>query len=222
MGMVMLPPGVTWQQYNDWLQNSPEGQQYAQYINQASAGIPTGVSHSPPMPTPGGFRPRESDPYADVRDLMQRYPGVDPAELRRFRENQRRAAAEGAASRFREDSQQYDPEYRREADRRRRADELAREQKQLAEQWKNSQPGRAQPIRPQSQGTPLRPPVAASPAAPGSLPGSGGQPPQKDFGHQYYPWAGATRAPGQPLNRGGPSIGPTKYIGRDGTPMYAR
>jgi len=29
MGMVMLPPGVTWEQYNYWLQNTPEGQQYA-------------------------------------------------------------------------------------------------------------------------------------------------------------------------------------------------
>ena len=175
MGMVMLPPGVTWEQYNDWLQNTPEGRQYSQYINQASAGIPTGVSHAPPMPPPWQYRPIA--------------PAPQPAPI----------APGPISSPLPVDDTQETEE----------------------EQWRNSRPGRAQPIRPQSQGTPLRPPVAASPAAPGPLPGNGGQPPQQDFGHQYDPWAGATRAPGQPLNRGGPSIGPTKYIGRDGKPMYA-
>lgn len=165
MGMVILPPGVTWEQYNYWLQNTPEGQQYSQYINQASAGSPTGVSHAPPMQSPGAFRPQGQGRggYDDIADLMQQYPGVDPESLRRYRENQKRAEAEDAAKRFSEDSQQYDPEYRRKAERARRADELAREQEQFAEQWKNSQPGRAQPIQPQSQGTPMRPPVGVNP-----------------------------------------------------------
>lgn len=167
MGTVMLPPGVTWEQYNYWLQNTPEGQQYAQYINQASAGNPTGVSHAPPMQHPGAFRPI-APPAA---------PSVpQPAPL----------SFESVATPPEDDEPQETPE----------------------QQWKNAQPGRAQPIQPPSQGTPLRPPAGASPAAPG-------------FGHQYDPWAGAQRAPGQPLNRGAPSIGPTKYIGRDGKPMYA-
>lgn len=181
MGMVMLPPGVTWEQYNYWLQNTPEGQQYAQYINQAGAGNPSGVSHAPPMPHPGQYRPLAPPAPPAV-------PQPDPLSFQPVTTNPLGDEPQGT----------------------------------VAEQWKNSQPGRAQPIQPPSQGTPLRPPAGASPAEPSSFPGGWGQTPKQDFGHQYDPWAGARRAPGQPLNKGGPSIGATKYIGRDGNPMYAR
>jgi len=122
MGMVMLPPGVTWEQYNYWLQNTPEGRQYAQYINQAGAGNPGGVSHAPPMQHPGAFRPI-APPAAPSMP--------QPAPL----------SFEPVTPPPSDDEPQETPE----------------------EQWKNAQPGRAQPIQPQSQGTPLRPPVGVNP-----------------------------------------------------------
>lgn len=180
MGMVMLPPGVTWEQYTAWLQGTPEGRQYSQYINQVGAGTAGGVSHAPPIQHPGAFRPiaPPAGPSVPQAAPLSFEPVTTPPSG---------------------DEPLETPE----------------------EMWKNAQPGRAQPIQPQSQGTPLQPPGSAGPAAPNSPPAGWGQLPQQDFGHRYDPWAGAVKAPGQPLNKSGPSIGPTKYIGRDGKPMYA-
>jgi hypothetical protein len=215
MGMVMLPPGVTWEQYNGWLQNTPEGQQYAQYINQAGAGFPTGVSHAPPMQRPGQFQPIGQSPAAGGRQPPQGgafggdgtwYPNAPVAS---------RAGGDVAAWGSQQAAQQALP---------------GRPVQQLSPGvWVGGQPapGRAQPIPPSSQGTPYGQespyewPVGEIGLQAGLQgPARWAAAPQ-DFGHQYDPWAGAQRAPGQPLNRGGPSIGPTKYIGRDGKPMYA-
>lgn len=106
---------------------------------------------------------QQQDPYADIRDLMEQYPGVDPNELRRFKEMQRQAQLADAADRFRQDQAAVAPPYER----------ARQEQNQaMAEQFaqKNQQqygyrpmgspggstykPGMAQPIQPQSQGTP--------------------------------------------------------------------
>lgn len=234
MGMVMLPPGVTWQQYNDWLQNSPQGQQHSQYVNQASAGLPHGVSHSPPMlyagqsggpmpqgpaagayqgaspfggalgnpPRLGGRRPSD-DPYADVRELMQQYPGVDPNELRRFRDQLQQAERDDAAERFRRDSASVAPEYERQ--RRAANQESAEAMRQSLQPQQGGygarafSPGMAQPIQPQSYGTPYGAPSPWGPAwfgggqeaqnaAPAQVPQGGGQPPKYQAGPGGRRW----------------------------------
>jgi hypothetical protein len=64
------------------------------------------------IPVTPGSRPPE-DPYSDVRELMAQYPGVDPNELRRFREQMAARERDNAADRFRQDSAAVAPDYER-------------------------------------------------------------------------------------------------------------
>lgn len=90
--------------------------------------VPFGGTYGDAIP----YRPRPpADPYADVRELMAQYPGVDPNELRRFRDQQRQAERDDAANRFRQDSAAVAPEYerRRQAANQASAEAMARSQR---------------------------------------------------------------------------------------------
>jgi hypothetical protein len=122
------------------IQAPSQGTPYGQPLNQAGLRAhtdptnPVGPNYNPnaqpsapfgqPNPYPGkrdmgGFRPvtpgsrPPADPYSDVRDMMQQYPGVDPNELRRLRDRQGQAQRDNAADRFRQDIAKVAPPYER-------------------------------------------------------------------------------------------------------------
>jgi len=135
------------QQWGDWVQGG--GRAYGDAV---------------PYRTGGGF-PTPPNPYADVQDLMKQYPGVDPNELRRYKKQTEQARLDEAADRFRRDSANVAPQYEKN---RRAANEASAEafaQKNEAQYGYRPQgspggstfrPGMAQPIQPQSRGTPYQ------------------------------------------------------------------
>lgn len=82
---------------------------------------------------PGGFMPRQpADPYAGLEDLRDTYPGVSPDELRRLRDRMDQSRRDDAANRYRQDMDQYAPQYERNrrAENQRLEEEMRRRQQQ--------------------------------------------------------------------------------------------
>lgn len=167
--MTSFAPGTNPQYanaYSNWWFGGAQGPP----PNRASFGPDAGP------PTIGG-RGAPANPYADVQDLMQLYPGVDPNELRRFRQQQEQAMLGEAADRFRADSAAVAPEYekRRVEGNRAAAEAFAKKPGQQfgqpgpqggrIPQQGMFRPGMAQPIQPPPQGTPYGWQPAAPPPA---------------------------------------------------------
>lgn len=117
--------------------------------------------YNPSSPGAGAPQPwvnqSQYNPWAGVEDLRDKYPGVFPDDLRRFKANAERARLDEAADRFRRDSRAVDPYLRTQDRMRQEATGNDREQRELAERWNNSPAGQ-QPLPVPRFGNPAPPP----------------------------------------------------------------
>lgn len=184
----------------------------------------------PPVPTqgyrpqPAGGQPwgdvlppgrrRDADPYADIRDLMEQYPGVDPAALRRHKANMERERLNEAADRFRNDSRQYDPETVRNERMRRQAEQNDREQRDGANRYYEQQRRESERVVPPPSQP--RPPVGVSPRP------INGSPPGGNYGGPPRLFQPGMAQPVPPPSQGTPYGAPSPWGGGPPRRLFAK